>query len=149
MKKCHIKKTTASLFASVTAFIMSAPAIFSNPVFACTCKKKLENGTIQEIPGNTIDAAILKNICDCGNGEAVMGIISLVVRIMTVGIGILGVLGIVIVGIQYLTAGGNEEQTKKAKRRLYEIVIGLAVYAVAYLLLRWLMPNFDPFMIED
>ena len=62
---------------------------------------------------------------------------------MTVGIGILGVVGITIVGIQYLTAGGNEEKTRKAKRRLYEIVIGLVAYVLIYAFLQWLLPNFD------
>ena len=59
---------------------------------------------------------------------------------MTVGVGILGVIGITIVGIQYLTAGGNEEKTRKAKRRMFEIVIGLVVYVVFYAFLKWLMP---------
>lgn len=93
------------------------------------------------------DAAILT---DCASkaetgtsGEGVICILSIVVNILTVGIGVLGVLGIVIVGIQYLTAGGNEEQTRKAKRRMLEIVIGLIVYVLAYSLLKWLLPGFN------
>ena len=62
---------------------------------------------------------------------------------MTIGIGILGLIGILIVGTQYLTAGGNEEKTKKAKRRMFEIVIGLVAYVVLYSFLRWLLPNFN------
>ena len=62
---------------------------------------------------------------------------------MTIGIGILGVIGISVVGIQYLTAGGSEEKTRKAKQRMLEIVIGLAVYAVMYAVLSWLLPNFN------
>ena len=62
---------------------------------------------------------------------------------MTIGVGILGVLGITIVGIQYLTAGGNEEKTRKAKRRLFEIVLGLAVYVAIYAILQWLLPGFN------
>lgn len=78
------------------------------------------------------DCAIL----DCSQG--INGVLNLVVNILTIGVGILGVVGITIVGIQYLTAGGNEEKTRTAKRRLFEIVIGLAVYAVMYALLNWL-----------
>ena len=55
-----------------------------------------------------------------------------------VGIGILGVIGITIVGIQYLTAGGSEEKTRKAKRRMLEIIIGLVTYVVIFALLQWL-----------
>ncbi len=75
--------------------------------------------------------------CD-EEGSAITAVLNLVVEIMTIGVGILGVLGITIVGVQYLTAGGNEEQTRKAKRRMFEIVIGIAAYVVIYALLYWL-----------
>ncbi len=81
---------------------------------------------------NKVNCAILN--CDQG----IDGVLNLVVDIMTMGIGILGVLGIVITGIQYLTAGGSEEKTRKAKRRMFEIVIGLVAYAVVYAFLTWL-----------
>lgn len=77
-----------------------------------------------------------------GGGEGVKCIINLVVDIMTVGVGILSVIGITVVGIQYLTSAGSEEKARKAKRRLFEIVIGVALYAVAYALLKWLLPSF-------
>lgn len=78
--------------------------------------------------------------CDSGDGDSVTRILDLVVDIMSIGIGILGVIGISIVGIQYLTAGGNEEKTRKAKRRMFEIVIGLVVYVLIYAILQFLMP---------
>ena len=80
-------------------------------------------------------------VCDNGNGDSVIHILDLVVDIMTIGIGILGVIGITVVGIQYLTAGGNEEKTRKAKRRMFEIVIGLVAYVLIYAFLKWLMPG--------
>lgn len=83
--------------------------------------------------------------CSCesdgGDGGGIMHILTLVRDIMTIGVGILGVIGITIVGIQYLTAGGNEEKTRKAKRRLFEIVIGLVAYVFIYALLSWLGVN--------
>jgi hypothetical protein len=42
-----------------------------------------------------------------------------------------------------LTAKGNEEQVKKAKRRIAEIVLGLAAYVTVYALLSWLLPGFN------
>lgn len=91
-------------------------------------------------------AAILTTCADTGrdsqNGAGIICILGLVVDIMTIGIGILAVIGITVSGIQYITAGGSEEQTRKAKRRIFEIVLGLAVYAVSYLLLRFLLPGF-------
>ena len=90
-----------------------------------------------------VQTAILTS-CGSGDENGIFCILNLVVNIMTIGIGVLGVLGITIVGIQYLTAGGNEEQTRKAKRRMYEIVIGLVAYVLVYALLYWLIPNFQP-----
>jgi hypothetical protein len=77
-----------------------------------------------------------------GKGEGIVCILTMVVDVLTVGIGVLGVLGITVVGIQYLTAGGSEEQTRKAKRRLFEIIIGLVGYVLIYALLKFLMPSF-------
>lgn len=97
---------------------------------------------------NCVPTAILGDghqVCDSGNGDSVIRILNLVASIMTVGVGILGVLGITIVGIQYLTAGGSEEKTRKAKRRMFEIVLGLVAYVVIYAALSWLLPEFQPF----
>ena len=74
--------------------------------------------------------------------KGITGVLKLVVDILTIGVGIFAVIAIVIVGIQYMTAGGNEEQTRKAKRRLFEIVIGIVAYVVMYALLNWL--GFSP-----
>lgn len=82
----------------------------------------------------------------CGNntGSVIIDAILIpVMDILTVGIGIIGAIGITIVGVQYMTAGDNEEQTRKAKRRMFEIVIGIAVYVLAYALLKWLLPGFN------
>lgn len=75
-------------------------------------------------------------------GKGIRCIIELVVDVMTVGIGILAVIGIIVVGVQYLTSGGNDEKAKKAKRRLLEVVIGVVLYVIAYAVLKWLMPSF-------
>ncbi|MBQ6375332.1 hypothetical protein IJJ37_00105 [Candidatus Saccharibacteria bacterium] len=81
-------------------------------------------------------------ILDCQEPQ---DILKLVVEIMTIGIGIVGAIGITIAGIQYITAGGNEEQTRKAKRRIFEIVIGLFAYVLIYAALTFLIPDFQPF----
>ena len=80
---------------------------------------------------------------DDQDGEGIKCILKITVDILTVGVGVLGVLGIVIAGIQYLTSAGNEEQMRKAKRRIFEIVIGLAAYVLIYALLSWLLPGFQ------
>ena len=123
------------LIISITALVLGIFAC-AQPVFATS------NTTTFGV-----ETSILK---DCGskadgtNGEGITCILNLVVRIMTIGIGILGAFGITVSGVQYLTAGGNEEQTRKAKRRIFEIIIGLAVYVLIVALLTWLLPGFQP-----
>lgn len=81
-------------------------------------------------------------IIECGDEESGIGqTLKFIINIMSVGIGILAAIGITVVGIQYLTAGGNEEQTRKSKRRLVEIVIGIIAYVLLYALLQWLIPG--------
>lgn len=84
-------------------------------------------------------------VCDDGEGSGIKHILELVVEIMTVGVGILATIGLSVAGVQYLTAGGSEEQTRKAKRRIFEIVIGLAAYVLIYAILYFLLPDFKPF----
>ena len=120
--------------------MLSAPLMVVNdPVYAAEC----------DCPDGSkgVKTAILSGGCSCDNGQGseVIRILNLVVSILTIGIGILGVVGITVVGIQYLTAGGSEEKTRKAKRRLFEIVIGLVAYVLIYALLSFLIPDFHPF----
>ncbi|MBO4812604.1 hypothetical protein J5491_00410 [Candidatus Saccharibacteria bacterium] len=96
---------------------------------------------IDKKPGDTLGENETNCSCDDGKGSSVTDQLNLVVDIMTIGIGILGVIGITIVGIQYLTAGGSEEKTRKAKRRMFEIVIGLVAYVVLFAFIKWLIPN--------
>lgn len=88
-----------------------------------------------------VDTIFFGVIRDNGKGCSVYTIINSILEFLTYGIGILGVLGIIFVGTQYLTAGGNEEQTRKAKRRLSQIVIGLVAYVLLWALANWLMPG--------
>lgn len=105
--------------------------VLSTPVFA---------------DGNCVATTILgdgQEVCDDGSGSSIWSILKSVLDIMSIGVGILGVVGISIVGIQYLTAGSNEEKTRKAKKRMYEIALGLAAYAIIMSIMSWLMPNYD------
>ena len=93
-------------------------------------------------------------LIDCGSdddtdGEGIRCLLRLVVEILTYGVGIAGTLGVIICGIQYLTARDNEAQMTKAKNRIVEIVIGLLLYALMYVLLSWLLPGFDKSAISQ
>lgn len=96
----------------------------SSPVFAATC------------------GGAETNIISCDDNEGgIWHILSLVLDIMSAGIGILGVIGIMVTGVQYLTAGDNEQQIKKAKNRIFQILIGLILYLITFVGLEWLLPG--------
>jgi hypothetical protein len=68
-------------------------------------------------------------------------ILIFVLNIMTAGIGILGVAGIVYGSVLYTTAGDKAEQTKKAIGIITNVVIGIIAYALMYLVLNFLIPG--------
>ena len=121
--------------------IIAILAIISMSLFSVSGVQALSLPSTNQF--GAVDTAILKNCGSKDGGEGVICILDLVLDIMTIGVGILGVVAISIVGIQYLTAGDSEEKVRTAKRRLFEIVIGLAAYAVVYALLTWLVPGFS------
>lgn len=91
-----------------------------------------------------VETTFFGNIKDDGKGCSVFTILDLVLQVLTPAVGIAAVVGISIVGVQYLTAGGNETRVAKAKSRLLNIVIGIIAYAVLYSVLGFILPNFNP-----
>ena len=90
------------------------------------------------------DGQVETNLFGCVDSEnGIMFILRIVLTVMTFGVGILGTVGIVIAGIQYSTAKDNEQQMAKAKMRIVQIVIGMAIWAFLYVILRFLLPGFN------
>lgn len=87
-------------------------------------------------------AGVSTAIISCESGSSGVGsVLKIILNILSVGMGILGAIGIVIFGIQYLTAGGNEQRVIKARRRLLEVIIGLALYAGMAVAVNFLLPE--------
>ena len=123
-----MKKIFYSLIAGVIGvFSLLMPLTADVPVYADEC----------------YDGAIL-DVCDDGKGSGITEVLKIVVRVLTIGVGIFAVIGISVAGVQYLTAGASEEQTRKAKRRIIEIIIGVVAFVLLYALLSWLLPDFSP-----
>ena len=62
--------------------------------------------------------------------------------LLTIVVGALTIIGIIIVGIQYLTAPSGSPKIRQSKRHLLEIIIGFVIYASIYALLHYLLPHF-------
>lgn len=139
-----MKKLLLSIVSVFAGFLMMATPVYADCVRTSVLGHSVCDKDNKEVStGETADGVNYFNCsCDGEGGERVINIVNTVINIMTVGVGILGVVGISVVGVQYLTAGGSEEKTRKAKRRMLEIVIGLVAYVLIYAILKWLMPYF-------
>lgn len=82
--------------------------------------------------------SILKGITD------IDGLLGLVVKILSYGLGAAAVIGVVVAGIMYLTARDNESQVAAAKQRLINTVIGLVAWVVMFSVVNWLIPGGVP-----
>lgn len=83
-----------------------------------------------------------KNVDDSqAETSAVWKLLLLALQIMTAGIGILAVGGIVYGSVLYTTAGDKAEQTKKGMQIITNVVIGIVAYGLMYTLLNFLIPG--------
>lgn len=73
--------------------------------------------------------------------SGIWGILLLAINILTAGIGIAAVAGIVYGSILYTSAGGSPEQVKKAMGIITNVVIGVLAYALMYAGLNFLIPG--------
>lgn len=91
-----------------------------------------------------VDTSIIH--CDeQGGGEiqdsGVWALLLLAINILTAGVGVVALGGIIYAAILYTSAGGNTEQVKKAMTIITDIVIGVLAYALMYAVLNFLIPG--------
>ena len=122
-----LRKNSKKALAALVFCILFVSIFYPHPVFADS--------------NNIVETTFFGNVKDDGSGCGVYTVLNLVIDILSIGVGILGVIGITVVGTQYLTAGGNEEKTRKAKHRMFEIVIGLVAYVLLYAGVQFLLPG--------
>src|SRR5690606_16932769 len=100
----------------------------SSPTYAATC-------------GN-VETSIIA--CDeSGDGKeiensGIWGILMLVINIMTAGVGVLALAGIIYGAVLYTSAGGNTEQVKKAYGIFTNVVIGVIAFGGMFALLNFI-----------
>lgn len=73
--------------------------------------------------------------------NAIWGILLMVITIMTAGVGLLAVGGLVYGAILYATAREQAGQITKAKETIANVVLGLVLYAFMWSLLQFLIPG--------
>lgn len=123
MKKIH--KTLISLIPVVAMF-----GIVASPVVA------FAEGDEKGACDNT---SIIK--CSGSGQEAIIDVLKQVIKILTVGVGILAAGAVVVGGIIYATASGEPAKLQTAKTIWTNTVIGLIMYAFLYGFTNFLIPG--------
>ena len=90
---------------------------------------------------NGVETAIVNCAEDGKAGSGIYAILRIIVDILTAGIGILGTGGLIVAGIQYMSAKGDPSQIVKAKQRIFNIIFGLVGYSLMYAVLLWVIPG--------
>lgn len=78
---------------------------------------------------------------DAVTSSGIWGVLLLILNIMTTGVGVLAVAGIVYGSVLYASAGDSAEQVKKAKGIILNVIIGLIAFGLMYALLNFLIPG--------
>jgi hypothetical protein len=127
-QKVHLMLASFFIVLGVTAFISStqAFAVGNNGCEADTAIIKCDNVTVGS---------------DGVENTGVWSILLQAINILTAGVGIAAVGGIVYGAILYTSAGGSQEQVKKAMGIITNVVIGVVAYAVMFSGLNFLIPG--------
>jgi hypothetical protein len=88
--------------------------------------------------GECKDGSAINNNLD-QNG--VWGILLLIINILTACVGVAAVGGIIYGSILYTSSGGNSDNTKKARTIIFNVAIGLVVYALMFAFLQYIIPG--------
>jgi len=123
-----IKQTILAL-----ALVIGISGFFISPLVSAITCGGVETSVIScpETGGETDDIT----------QSGIWGILLLVINILTAGIGVAAVGGIVYGSILYTSAGGDAANVKKAKDIIVNVVIGLVAYAVMYSFLNYIIPG--------
>ena len=128
-KKQTIQRFFAGLAFVFVSFAFTAP--LSQPVLAATC--------------GGVDTAIL----DCGGSKdaknvedtGIWNLLLIAINILTTGVGVAALGGIVYGAFLYTSAGGSPDKVKRAREIFVNVVIGVIAFAAMYALLNFLIPG--------
>ena len=73
--------------------------------------------------------------------NGIYGLLLMAINILTAGISIAAVGGVIYGSVLYMTAGGSADNIKKAIKIITDVVIGVVAYALMYAFLNYLIPG--------
>lgn len=127
------KSTLAHPVAILIGLVISVLCVsfMANNALAATC------GTGSD--GKALETAVIE--CPEKGGDAVWSLLIVAINILTGGIGLVAVGGLVYASILYASAGDNSSQVSQAKNMIRDIIIGIVAFALMYSILQYLVPG--------
>lgn len=127
-----MKLLVALLLAALAPLLVAVPARAFDPL-GPVCKGSVANTpTCKENGENQID----------GKENPAVHIIRIATTIMALLIGVIAVIMIIIGGLTMAISAGNAERAQKARARVIYSLVALAITALAWLLVSFLIQNF-------
>ncbi len=74
-------------------------------------------------------------------GNGAWGILLIAINILTAGVGVAAVGGLIYAGIIYATASNDQAKIVKAKDTIYNVVLGIVMYALMWAFIQYLVPG--------
>jgi len=129
-----------------TMYNMVLGGILAISVIAAAALFPLDQVSAAGNKGCEVDTAIIScdNVNTDGSGVQNTGLWSLLlttINILTAGVGVLALAGIIYGAILYTSAGGSPEQVKKARTVFTNVVIGVVAFAGMFALLNFIVPG--------
>lgn len=94
--------------------------------------------------GCPVDTAIVscKSVTVAGKTDnGIWSLLLTAINILSAGVGVAAIGGIVYGSILYTSAGGSADQTKKAIEVIRNVIIGLIAYALMFAVLNFIIPG--------
>ncbi|HEY1085885.1 MAG TPA: hypothetical protein VGE34_04130 [Candidatus Saccharimonadales bacterium] len=123
-------KKIAFLFLAILAIAVLAVSMHQHVAQAATCGGT-EVSTLPACPDNG------KKLED----NAVWSILLLVINILSAGVGLVAIGGLVYASILYSSAQNNSGQVTKAKETIFNVILGMVMFALMWSFLQFLIPG--------
>jgi hypothetical protein len=101
----------------------------------------VDRACINEVDADGNPVVYTPPSADSVENTGLWSLLLLAINILTAGVGVAAIGGVVYGSVLYTSAGGSSDQTKKAKEIITNVIVGLVAYALAYSFLNFIIPG--------
>lgn len=140
-------KIKQTLFIVISVFLLSVVTVFAVSETSYAQAPKTCGGKTLKDGENCCDGVVTSILsCDDGSGSSLedtglWSLLLLVINILTAGVGVTAVGGVIYGAVLYTTSGGSVDQVKKARGIFMNVIIGLLMYTLMYAFLNYIVPG--------